>query len=130
VFFFLVVALVLIIFLMSRIYSPTFEGHGDVQASLISQQITTSINSLSTMEKGAVDINFEAEWDIDIYKRSGVICTYVPLTSDCGYFVKVSHDSFSSENRLIGDIPFEDDKIELKDRMSIRIEKEDKIIIS
>ena len=124
----LILILMLIFFLMTRVASPVFDAEGEVQARLNSQSVASSINSLATLESGIIVKKLDGIWDIELYKKTGFVCTYIPFTDDCGWYIKFTHNDFEGEARIIGNLPLEE--INFTEKSSITIEKGEKIEIS
>lgn len=119
--------LILLYYMVSAVTVPVWNAQGEVQARLLSLQVANNINALSTMEAGSIEKEFEGRWDVELYKKSGIICS-LPFASDCGWYVKFSDGDHEGETRIVGDLPLEENK--LLDRSMILIEKGDQITLS
>lgn len=115
----LVVIMALFAFALN-IGAPTLNVHGDVQARLIAQSTAFSIGALASVDGGVIQRDLEIPWNVEIYKRDNIDCTQFDQ-DDCGYFVKVSHEKYEGEAKIIGTHDIELRKIE--DRTSFTIQK-------
>lgn len=106
----LVMQVVLVLFVFGIVLLFVFnvgekatEVYSNVKAHLVAENVATKVNALSSMEQGQASIDFAgAFWDIEIYLKRSFFCKLG--LKDCGYFVKVSHDKFENEVKILGDV--------------------------
>jgi len=119
------ISAILLVFVTMRVTGPIWQAHGDVEAGLYASHVASSINALSTMESGKIYTEFNGPWNIEVYKKSGILCK-IGL-KDCGYYVKFSYEGFEGEAKIIGDLPIKEDS--LFGKTSITIEKGEEVSI-
>lgn len=86
---------------------PSFETYGKAQARLWAKSIASTIDTMSGVEKGRVELDFGIVWDVEI-----------KCNDECE--VKVSHDKIKGKKRLLT----RTDEVSLKGIAGILIEKE------
>ena len=105
------VVLVLLIGLLSIVITvKTMSGGGTfnnaTQIVLIGDFIASSINSLSGMEMGRIEKEFQVPVTVKIYKHER-LC-FLPFGKECGYYVKVTYKADGKENtyeaRILGNV--------------------------
>ncbi|MCK4497359.1 MAG: hypothetical protein KAU24_04130 [Candidatus Aenigmarchaeota archaeon] len=86
---------------------PSFETYGKAQARLWAKSIASTIDTMSGVEKGRVELDFGIVWDVEI-----------KCNDECE--VKVSHDKIKGKKRLLT----RTDEVNLGGIAGILIEKE------
>jgi len=86
---------------------PSFETYGKAQARLWAKSIASTIDAMSGVEEGKVELDFGIVWDVEI-----------KCNDECE--VKVSHDKIKGEKRLLT----KTDEVDHKAVAGVLIEKE------
>lgn len=86
---------------------PSFETYGKAQARLWAKSIASTIDTMSGVEKGRVELDFGIVWDVEI-----------KCNDECE--VKVSHDKIKGKKRLLT----RTDEVNLGGIAGLLIEKE------
>lgn len=69
--------------------------HSEIKAYMLGQFIASGVNALSTADKGLMEKELDAEWDIEIYKKVGAMLGE-------SYWVNVSHGNVSKQLPILG----------------------------
>lgn len=77
---------------VTRFTTPTLAKHGLKQAEIAAERIADAVNALSSIEKGYIEHNLTAPWDLRIYIKEGV------------KYINVSHELYSAEARILGNV--------------------------
>lgn len=109
-----VLIFMVIILFTTRATAPSLGIYGESEAHILAQSIATSINALSSAEKGYIEKYLTAEWDIEI-KDNEVIISHV-LSEEGGLSIKGSEEFIVDESGV--------EETELEDVMNVLIVKD------
>jgi hypothetical protein len=114
--FVLLVIIVTFYFTITAEVKPSLETYGKAQARLVAESIASTIDAISNVEGGSIEIDFDLEWDISVKNGRLDIAPF----GDYGYSVIVSHDKFKGEKNILTNV----EEIELKGVSGVLIEKD------
>lgn len=105
--FVVIVIIITLAFSLTLEAKPSFETYGKAQARLWAKSVASTIDAMSGMEKGRVEVDFGILWDVEI-----------ECNDECE--VVVTHDDFEGKKTLLTRV----NEVKLDNVAVLSIEKE------